>query len=165
MKEIFVSLLMESAIHVLASHPGLCPDVLSQLAAKSSGCRRTGEKQVGRICTSMKPPPGKPGHDGLIGWAVSSLVTEKTVEWIKFSVMSRRICFQILSSTTCLVCVEAVWMGFCIYISTALMRTHWWEWGKSLFVSAAAHLQQGRHCDIEGDPHCCGCTFWVYLTL
>lgn len=71
MKEISVSLLTESAIHVLASHPGLCSDVLSQLAAKSCGCRGTGEKQVGMICTSMKPLPGKPGHDGLIGWAVS----------------------------------------------------------------------------------------------
>lgn len=42
---------------------------------------------------SLFPLPGKPGHDGLIGWAVSSLAIEKTVEWIKFSVMSRRISF------------------------------------------------------------------------
>lgn len=33
-------------------------------------------------------------------------------------------CHSLVLSTTCLICVEGVWIGFCICISTAFRRTH-----------------------------------------
>lgn len=82
MKEISVSCWGNLPLTVLCAvgiMSGLCSDVLSQLAAKSWGCRGTGEKQVGWFVLpwSLFPLPGKLGRDRWIGWAVSSLVIEK----------------------------------------------------------------------------------------
>lgn len=65
----------------------------------------------------------------LINWmgCVFSCHWKKNMEWIKFLIMSRRICFPVVVvwfHLQHLICVEDVWIGFCIYTSTALMRTH-----------------------------------------